>query len=178
MTDFRFFPRVFGDVLTSVRAEYDAVNGLKPVYEFGTYLELTKQIKIKDLNISAGAHEVKYPLVWLVWEANENTETWKSTDMYSLKPRIFICTHTSSDYSSEQRYSENFENILYPIWELIKTAINYNKFIGLDSAKKFAKSDHLYWGESLGYKKKQNVLFDTLDAIEVKFDNLEINKIC
>ena len=178
MTDFRYFPRVFSDVITAVRVEYDSIRLLKPVYEFGTYLELTKRTAIKDLNIAAGKLEVKYPLVWLVWEANENQETWTDSAMYSVSPRIFICTHTSTDYRSEQRYTENFEAILYPIWELIKQGIGNNNNIGVFSSKEFTKSDHLYWGESLGMTKDKNILFDTLDAIEIKFDNLEIFKRC
>ena len=178
MTDFRLFPRVFGDVMTSVVSEYDPVNGLKPVYEFGTYLELTKQIVIKDRNIAAGKVEVKYPLVWLVWEANENTKTWTTDAQYTINPRIFICTHTNSDYSSDQRYSENFEAILYPIWLIIREEMGYNNQIGSFTAQNYSDSEHLYWGESLGFEKKKNVLFDTLDAIEIKFTELEIFKNC
>ena len=178
MTDFRLFPRVFGDVMTSVVSEYDPVNGLKPVYEFGTYLELTKQIAIKDRNIAAGKVEVKYPLVWLVWEASENTKTWITDAQYTNNPRIFICTHTNSDYSSDKRYTENFEAILYPIWWLVQEEMGYNNQIGAFTAQDYNDSEHLCWGESLGFEKKRNILFDTLDAIEVKFTELEIFKNC
>jgi len=178
MTDFRLFPRVFGDVMTAVIAEYDPTNSLKPVYEFGTYFELTKQTVIKDRNIAAGKVEVKYPLVWLVWEANENTESWSTGSMYKLSPRLFICKDTNSDYNSEQRYTENFEAVLYPIWELIKKHVGDSGVIGLFSSHNFSKSDHLYWGESMGIAKSKNVLFDTLDAIEIKFNELEIFKNC
>lgn len=183
MTDFRLFPRVFGDVMTAVIAEYDPVNSLKPVYEFGTYLELTKQAAIRDRNIAAGKVEVKYPLVWLVWEASENTKTWTDDSKYNINPRIFICTHTNSDYRSEQRYTENFEAILYPIWDLIHKEMKQNDNIGLFTAKNFSDSEHLYWGDKIGVSrdgtlKKSNVLFDTLDALEVKFNDLEIYKIC
>ena len=178
MTDFRLFPRVFGDVMTSVVSEYDPANGLKPVYEFGTYLELTKRSALKDRNIAAGKLEVKYPLVWLVWEANENAESWTTDAQYSINPRIFICTLTNSDYTSEQRYSENFELVLYPIWELIKQEMDNSNQIDSFSSQNFSKSDHLYWGESIGIAKEKNVLFDTLDAIEIKFTELEIFKNC
>jgi len=178
MTDFRFFPRVFGDVMTAVRAIYDEANNVLPIYEFGTYLELTKVHNLKDQN-----NLTKYPLVWLVWEANENTENWTTTDTYDLSPRIFICTHTNSDYRSEQRYSENFEAILYPIWELIKTAMYDNVKIDLDSVKNFNKSDHLFWGDKIGISrdgklKQSNVFVDTLDAIEIKFNELIIYNKC
>jgi len=172
MTDFRFFPRVFGDVMTAVRAVYDETNNVKPVYEFGTYLELTKVHNLKDQN-----HLTKYPLVWLVWEANENTENWgTATSTYGVAPRIFICTNTNSDYRSEQRYTESFEAVLYPIWELIKRKIDDN--VNLGSFNEFTKNDHLYWGESIGISKDKNKLFDTLDAIEIKFNELNVFKKC
>ncbi len=173
MTDFRFFPRVFGDVITAVRAIYDEANDVLPIYEFGTYLELTKVHSLKDQN-----KLTKYPLVWLVWEANENTENWETDAMYKVNPRLFICTKTSSDYRSEKRYTENFEAILYPIWELIKQEMDNSNQIDTFSSQNFNKSDHLYWGESIGIAKVENVLFDTLDAIEIKFNELEIFKNC
>jgi hypothetical protein len=173
MTDFRFFPYVFKDVMDAVRLIYDPANNIKPVFEFGTYLELTKVHNLKDQN-----NLTKYPLVWLVWEAGENTEKWDFTNIYHISPRIFICTHTNSDYRSVQRYTENFEAILYPIWELIKTAMEDNQLIGTDYSRKYQKTDHLYWGESLGFQKNKNVLFDTLDAIEIKFLELEIINKC
>jgi hypothetical protein len=117
-------------------------------------------------------------LVWLVWEANENTKTWSTDAQYSINPRIFICTHTNSDYTSEQRYSENFEKILYPIWWMIEKAMGYSNQIGAFTSQNYNDSEHLYWGESLGFEKKKNVLFDTLDAIEIKFNELEIFKNC
>jgi len=178
MTDFRLFPRVFGDVMTSVVSRYDPVNGLKPVYEFGTYLELTKRSALKDRDIAAGELKVKYPLVWLVWEANENQETWDSDAQYSITPRVFICVGTRSGYSSDQRYKKSFEEILFPIWELIKQEIGDNNQIDSFSSQKFTKADHLCWGDSIGLEKLKNKLFDTLDAIEVKFTELEIFKNC
>lgn len=173
MTDFRFFPRVFGDVVTAVRAEYDVTNNIKPVYEFGTYDELVTVSKLKDDN-----DIVKYPLVWLVWDARENTESWKYLTDYSVSPRVFICVETDSNYRSEQRYSENLEGILFPIWELIKIKMRDNSNIDFLPPYNFSKNDHLYWGESIGMSKDKNILFDTLDAIEINFNELGIYKTC
>lgn len=178
MTDFRYFPRVFGDVMDAVRAVYispgeTAPDGVKPVYEFGTYLELTKVSALKDDN-----KLTKYPLVWLVWEATESKRTWDNKNKYSLSPRLFICTSTNSDWSSVRRYSESFEKVLFPIWELIKEEMANNENIDLFSSLNFEEQDHLYWGESIGIEKSKNKLFDTLDAFEVNFKKLEIFKTC
>lgn len=172
-TNFRYFPYLMKDLVSEVRSVYDVANGIKPVYEFGTYLELTKRVVIKD-RIDA----VKYPLVWLVWEASESIQTWANEVTYNIRPRIFICNFTSSDYSSEERYDANFIGVLFPIWELFKEYLKYNKFVSTETQFNFQLTEHLLWGESLGFQKDANILFDTLDAIEIKFDNLEINNIC
>lgn len=175
--NFRYFPYIIRDIVSNVRLEYSATeelpNGITPVYEFGTYLELTKQVAIKD-RIDAQ----KYPLIWLVWEASESVQTWINELSYNVRPRIFICNFTNSDYSSIERYETNFINILFPIWEIFKEYLKFNKFVSTSTTWNFQLTEHLLWGESLGFQKNANVLFDTLDAIEIKFENLEINKIC
>lgn len=171
--DFRYFPLIVQDIVTQVRAKYDTMTNVKPYYEFGTYLELTKAISIKD-RIDAE----KYPLVWLVWEANESIQRWQNSHSYIVSPRMFICNFTNSDYSSSERYTANFINVLFPIFELVKYYVQYNAFMSFNGEFKFSLAEHLLWGESLGFQKNQNVLFDTLDAIEIKFENLEINKRC
>lgn len=170
-TDFRYFPLIIQDIVTQVAVEFDVVDNLKPFYHFGTYLELTKRVAIKD-SIDAE----KYPLIWLVWEAGENQQEWATTGRYTVSPRLFICNFTSSDYSSAERYTANFQAVLFPIFELLKKEMNRNRFIS--SQLKFALIEHLLWGESLGFQKTKNVLFDTLDAIEIKINSLKINKIC
>lgn len=171
--DFRYFPYIVRDIVSAIRSEYDSIDEIKPVFEFGTYLELTKQVQIKD-QIDA----TKYPLVWLVWEASESVQNWSSKISYTVRPRIFICNFTNSDYSSVERYDSNFIGVLFPIWELFKKQLEFNKFVSIESQFNYTLADHLLWGESLGFQKNANILFDTLDAIEIKFDNLEINKIC
>lgn len=171
--DFKLFPYIVMDVLAEVRAKYDLVNNLKPYYEFGTYMELVKKIGIKDQ-----IDGEKYPLVWLVWEAGESQQRWNNSHSYTVNPRFFICNFTSMDYSSVERYDANFVQVLHPINELLKYYLQYNNFVSGIGEIKFTLAEHLLWGESLGFQKNKNVLFDTLDAIEIKFENLEINKRC
>lgn len=171
--DFRYFPLIVQDIVTEVAKKWDIGNNLKPFYHFGTYLELTKRVSIKD-SIDAE----KYPLIWLVWEAGESQQDWQNEVQYNVSPRLFICTFTSMDYSSSERYSANFQGVLFPIWELFKKELMFNRFTQTSKQFKFKLAEHLLWGESLGFEKSQNVIFDTLDAIEIKFSSLEINKIC
>ena len=171
--DFRLFPYVIRDIVSQVRTKYDSVNLLKPYFEFGTYFELTKRIAIKD-SIDAG----KYPLIWLVWEAVESMQKWNNSHSYLVNPRVFICNFTNTDFSSVERYDSNFVGVLFPIFDLFKYYLQYDNFISGSGEIKYQLAEHLLWGESLGFQKNQNILFDTLDAIEVKFENLEVNKRC
>lgn len=164
---FKLFPRLMDEVVQVVRSEWDTADpAVKPIYQFGTYKELTKRY-VQKSNMS----KAKYPLIWLVWEANENKQTWENTSFYKISPRIFICSHTKSDYTSIQRYEKNFEAVLYPIFELLKQAINDNSDISYFSAKSFEIWEHLHWGDSL---KDKNKMFDTLDALEIRFKELKI----
>lgn len=172
-TDFRYFPLIMQDIVSLVASKYDVPAGLKPYYEFGTYLELVRRISIKDR-----IEYPKYPLVWLVWEANESQQQWNSSHSYNVSPRLFICNFTSMDYSSSERYTANFIAVLFPIWELLKQYIQYNTFVSVNGEITYQLAEHLLWGESLGFQKTENVLFDTLDAIEIKLSNLEVNKRC
>ena len=174
-TDFRYFPLIFKNIVEAARVEYSGTElipaGTTPYFEFGTYLELTKQVAIKDQIDSP-----KYPLVWLVWEANENVQNWINEDQYNVGARIFICNHTSSDYTSEERYTANFVGVLFPIFELLKKYIADNHFTSNANINQYQLAEHLLWGESLGFEKNQNVIFDTLDAVEIKYNSLGINR--
>jgi hypothetical protein len=172
-TDFRYFPYIIRDLVAQVRAEYDPNDLIKPIYEFGTYLELVKRISIKD-----SVDSVKYPLFWLVWEANESVQKWTSKVTYDVRPRLFIVNFTDENYSSVERYDANFIGVLYPVWELFKSYLEYSEFVSIDGQNNYDLADHLYWGESLKSEKNKNILVDYTDAIEIKFEKLEINKIC
>lgn len=167
------FPEIFAEIVAKVRTKYDTENGVLPYFEVGTYAELVKVNAMKDKNIIE-----KYPLIWLVWEADESKVSRLNNKMYNVSPRIFICTHTSTEKSSAERLSENFELILNPIWELLNRYITYDTHVDWSSKDNYQKADHLLWGESLGYQKNKNVLFDTLDAIEIKYNNLLIIENC
>ena len=172
ITNYILFPYIIKDLVEEIRAEYDE-DGIVPVFEFGTYLELTKQVAIKNIN-----DQTKYPLIWLVWEANENRKKFEATNQYQISPRIFICNYTNSNYSSEERYDNNFVSILFPIWDMFIRYLKFNKFISTQNTFNYETFEHLFWGETLGFEKKKNVMFDTLDALEIKFENLTVNKIC
>ena len=166
--DFRYFPYLISDIVSDVRSEYDPANGLKPAFEFGTYLELLKRLSIKDRNISAGKVDVKYPLIWLIWGDGENKETWIEECMYEISPKLFICDLTNNNASTSTKYTSPITDILYPILELFTTKLKCHKNVSIDESKfRTDRTVHPYW-----LNQNEGVTFDPLSAIELKLNNL------
>lgn len=159
--DFKYFPQVFKEVVEAARLRYDLTNNLLPYFEYGTYLELLEQCQIKDNNQVA-----KYPLVWLVWDTNENQQKWIETHIYNISPRVFICDLTSKDYTTQQRYTNTLEAILYPIFDLLLSELGYHKNFSINSEFRYPVNDHPFWLNNADGS------LDVLAAIEIKFENL------
>jgi len=159
--DFKYFPDVFEEVVVAARARYDLVNNLLPYYEYGTYLELLEACQIKDNNQVA-----KYPLVWLVWDVNENQQRWIETNIYNISPMVFICNLTNKEYTTAERYTNTLKAILYPIFELLLSELGYHRNFELGSDFRYPVNDHPFWlNNDVG-------TLDILSAIEIKFENL------
>lgn len=166
MTDIRKFPVIFEEIVAEVRKEWDAENNVLPISEFGTYLQLTEAYSLKDKEESK-----KYPLIWLVWEASESERNYEANLIALIKPRLFVVNFTDENYSSSERYAANFETVLYPLWDLFLEKMNEHNQLGKIYKEDYRDYDHLYWGSTVSYQKKKNVIFDKLDAFEVKFTN-------
>jgi len=161
--DFKYFPDVFAEIVASARARYDLDNVL-PYFEYGTYFELLEACQLKDNNQLA-----KYPLVWLVWDASENKETWTEEYIYTISPRVFIATLTSLDQTTADRYTNTMKAVLYPIFALLTYEIDYHENIGSKDYKT-SVNDHPFWLNN------DDGSFDVLSAIELKFENLLLIK--
>ena len=160
-TDFKHFPKIFGEVLSEVRSEYDPANQLKPYYEYGTYLELLEACKIKDNN-----QEAKYPLIYLVWERGENEKRFIDPYIYTISPRVFICDFAQGDDSSDQRYTDVIETVLHPLFEILLSEMGYHPNIELGSDFRYPTTDHPFWLNNADGS------FDDLSAVEIKLENL------
>lgn len=160
--DFKYFPDVFKEVVDKVRLRY---NQTAPFFEYGTYLELMEICQRKDNNQIA-----KYPLIWLVWDSKENSESWLDPCMYNISPLVFICDSSKIDDGTAERYTNTLKVTLYPIFDLLLDELGYHDNISLGSDFKHTVKDHPFWlNETDGS-------FDTLSAIEIKLENLLILK--
>jgi len=164
MSEFRDFPAMLGQVVAEVRKEYDQAN-LAPYFGYGTYFELMEMCKVKDMN-----QQVKYPLIWLVWEAEEDKLNWIDPYIYTVAPRVYICSFAGVDDSTEQRYANVINPTLYPIFDLLIDELGYHPNIVLGSDFTYPVNDHPFW------LRNDAGAFDDLSAIEIKFENLQMFK--
>ncbi|HAT75501.1 MAG TPA: hypothetical protein DCS19_01325 [Flavobacterium sp.] len=166
--DFRYFPDVFADIVSKVREVYDPTGLAMPIFKYGTYLELVASTKFDDDN-----GNIKYPLVWLVWDSFENTENWLEQDqLYEISPRIFICARVDSmDENTDTCITKYFKPILRPILTELIRQVFFHDNVESYIINKYKKNDHAHWGENY-----TNKLFDQLSAIEITFEKLRIMK--
>jgi hypothetical protein len=164
--DFRDFPAVFDEVVTEVRSQYDPTNVLQPYYGYGTYFELMELCKVKDMN-----QLEKYPLIWLVWEQGENEQKWIEEYLYTISPRVFICFPSNADDDTAKRYTNSINSILYPVFDILLSELDYHDRINLNSSFVYNVNDHPFW------LRNDAGSFDDLSAIEIKLENLLLIKL-
>ena len=162
MIDFRHFPDVFNNLVNAVKLRYVS-DGPAISYEYGTDAEFISQCLIKDTN-----QLEKYPLIWLVWGPKDNQQVYTDPCIYSIAPRVFICSLTNPDDMTDQKYTNTLKAVLYPIFDLLVDEFGYNGNIELDPNFKYTVNDHPYWTEPA------DQFPDHLSAIEIKFENLLI----
>jgi hypothetical protein len=159
--DFIQFPKIIGEVIDKVKAEYDPSNMNCPYYEYGTYKELLVACNIKDNN-----QIEKYPLIWLVWERGENEKKWIEPYIYTISPRLYICTRANIDDTSDQRFTNTIEPVLFPVFETFISELGYHPNIELNADFTYQVTEHPFWLNAT------EGTFDILSAIEIKLNNL------
>jgi hypothetical protein len=163
--DFKYFPQIFGEVVSEVRKVYDQKDSPEPRYEYGTYLELIEACKLKDSN-----QIEKYPLIWLVWDKDENQQKWIDPCIYSVSPRVFIIASTGADYTTAERYENTIEPILQPIFVILLNELQHHGNISHPLTFNYPSTDHPFWLNNA------DGTFDCLSAIEIKFEELNLYK--
>jgi len=171
---------VFGGIVSKVSEillptlrEFDdkieAVN-----YLYGHPIEIIETLGQRDK--SSTFQFKKYPLVALFQDFPERHGNVIGLDS-TVTLNIIIARATLATYKADERYTNNFKPVLYPIYQellqqisLSKTFLNY----GANSLG-HTKYDRLYWGRDGLYKNDRNVFNDFLDCIEIKGLQLKLN---
>lgn len=144
----------------------------EPYFMHGHPLEILNTLSAKDRHKTYKYK--KYPLIALFQDFTEtigdNMNSQGETDLH-----IVICTETSSDYSSTERYTNTFRPMLYPLYDLLIKHIELSKwFVNVGPGLvPHDKTDRLFWGKSGLYGNEGFTFNDRLDAIEI--ENLSLS---
>ncbi|MFA6989829.1 MAG: hypothetical protein WC197_07150 [Candidatus Gastranaerophilaceae bacterium] len=156
---------VFGDIVSSVRAEYDVINNEQPFYLHGHPLEIINTLQ-EYTNI-ASLKLKKFPLIAL-FEDFESTGR-EGLFLTKAKLNIFIITDTLPTYKASERYVNTFDTVLTPLYNLLIKHMKLSRFIFTPFNKSLGTPiNHLYWGKNGLYGNDGNVFNDYVDAIEIK----------
>ena len=176
MADRRVFVDVFGEIVAAVRERYDIILAPgevaeTPYYEYGHFAEIVKILCQKD-----EVKEYSFPLVILVQDFEE--KNIGTSFEFAVSPRVLIVAETKQEYSSKQRYDNVFKTVLYPIYKLLREEIcnSSDIFQSYDHELKFSKHDRLFWGTEQAGNSAGLVLNEFLDAIDIKFSELNVFK--
>ena len=144
----------------------------KPYFKYGHLTEITTMLSEKDK--SENYQYQKYPLIVLLLDIPEKKGI--NPIIYSeISVRIWICTPTRKEYTSELRTANSFKLVLQPIYDLLMQKIissgyfNYDKMVGIPHIK----TDRYFWGTDNG---TTNVFNDFIDAIDIENMELKIKK--
>lgn len=173
--DTKYFVDVFGDIVSNVRSEYDLVSGEKPFYLYGHILDILERLSTKDR--SSTLKFKKYPLIALIQDFEEQTEGWSKYGYTLPEIKVIIVAKTLPGYDSTTRYAKTFKPTLYPIYDLLLTKIGESNFIDVQTSHiQKSKFDRVYWGREKIFGVDGHVFNDYLDAIEIRFKNLQVFK--
>lgn len=173
MADKKYIVDMFEEIVDNVRANYDPVSLLEPYYDHGHPISIMNKLTVKD---GEKVYKFqKYPLIALIQDIQET----HSSDLgitYSFSPRIVILSTTDKNYTEQERYTNVFKPILYPIYEeFIEQVHGYYHFV-FESYPAYEKYDRVYWGTSNIFGNEATMFNDYLDGIELIFDPINVKR--
>jgi len=138
----------------------------QPVYFMYEKEQKAFQILTADSN-SAEYKNKKYPLVLMIAPVKEKDS--KNGD-YDVDFTLAIVTNTRPEYTSTQRYTNNYDAILTPIYDQLIDQICQCVNIWQSNPRKI-KPDKL---DNLFIDGKKIIMPDNLDAIIVEFKDIKV----
>ena len=167
-------PALIGNVVSAVATVVDPIissntgETLELQYEFGTVLELVKQVSIKSQMKST--KENLFPMVCLLHNFRE-TFGGTQRDYNQTELTLWIVQNSKAELTYAERYEENFTNVLYPIFEQLINEVNDCQYFRIDTQKGlgFTKYDQPNFGKYLESQGNKAYNFGfPLDAITLR----------
>ena len=140
-------------------------------YQKGHLIELIDTLAAMSKDNVAGA--LKYPLIYLVQDFDEIRG--RQPGIYAeTRLNIVIAHFTQKTHTVDDRYTQVFKPVLYPIYNEFINQLAKHPLIVQGDAEDIdhVKTDRLYWGKKAIGGNEANKLNDHVDAIEIQ--NLEL----
>jgi hypothetical protein len=150
------------DVSANLRTEL----GRDVQFLYGSYNHIRQRLASKDK--SEGNKEVKYPLIALIYSFDERKVSGK--DSLDVSLTFLICTESENSMYSEDRYTQNYLPILYPIYAEFMAVVESSNYFRKYHSRgvPHVKVDDLHMGEESGGGKIAYILPDVVDGIWIK----------
>lgn len=167
-----------GTVVASMRsADFDDSfdpsfsTGDLPFYMYGHRQEISTRLDNK--NKDSGTKNKKFPAIFLRLDTDEDIRT--GFQFYNLN--LIIVQYTKINYNAEERYTNTFKPVLYPLYELFLLKLKESGLFTWDPTEDtdlppHTKTDRPYFGTPSGEANLKRIFSDPLDAIEIT--NLKI----
>lgn len=169
----KYFIDVFAEIVSEVRADYDSANNLAPYFIYGHPVEIASRLSLKDK--SAVDKFRKFPLIALLTDLKQTFGDNHATQYTVDSVKVLIVTNTKPNYISEQRTTQTFKPILYPIYELlIAKIIEHPAIITESSLLEHEKIDRYAWGSESVYGNDGLIFNNYLDAIELTIKDISV----
>jgi len=163
---------VVGDVVEMVRYEYDPSLSEKPYYLHGHPLEIVNILKVKTESGSELKFK-KYPLIVLLEDFDDDGPAGVFANR--AKVDILFITHTNKDYNATQRYTNSFDAVLTPLYDLFVKHMKRKTGVHIDHQKLNGKVvNHLFWGKKGLYGNEGSQFDDFIDCKEITGLELKI----
>ncbi len=160
------------EIVAKVQAKYNGGDET-PYFMYGRPMKIAQLLSEKDE--SKEWKYRKYPLIILIQEFTEHRGMNLESD---TDVTIVIVTQADPRNTTENRDDDNFNNILYPIYEVFLNELKKSTRFKFSSGIEHDLTESPYWGTPGQYGNSANVMNDTLDALFIENLNLKLLKIC
>lgn len=177
MADRRYFVRVMEEIVESVSLEWETESpepDRNHVYYIPGHPRDVARILIEKDESDTYKYQ-KYPLITLIQDFKERPGG--DLYLYDLDFTLLILEETKQEWHSLDRYENVFEPILYPIYELLLTAMEDSFDLRTNGINSFRpeKIDRTYWGVEGVFGNDALIFNDYLDGIQLDFKKIQVN---
>jgi len=171
---YRPVPYVIKDIVDTLRDKFSEEKVL-PYFDFGTTVEVVNRLKQKSE--SPTYSDKRYPLIWYLIDGSVKEEVVLGKRIVK-NVTIIICNQTTREFTSTERYENNFTPILRPLYDAFMINMKNSTLVRSSDNYKHEYYENLFWGNEGLYGATGNIFDDMLDAIIIRGLDLSLIESC